>query len=139
MSPQAAALGEVLLAVPAHKRPLARVAAFVPVEVAGVGEGARADVAAKGALARVHPCVDAHVAAAAAPVVALVALDQAPVADGVEGQPRPRVPENFQGACVSEATLHKESKTMCICLLDAVESQSWPVTTLRAKKWHNAK
>lgn len=75
---QAAALAEVLLAVSARERPLARVAALVPVEVARVGEGAGALVAPEGPLARVHARVDAHVAAAAAPVAALVALHQAP-------------------------------------------------------------
>lgn len=77
---QAAALAEVLLAVPAGEGPLARVAALVPVQVAGVGEGAGALVAPEGPLARVHSRVDAHVAAAAAPVAALVALHQPPAA-----------------------------------------------------------
>lgn len=102
VSPQAAALGEVLVALLAHERPLTRMASLVPVEVARVGEGARAHVAAEGTLARVHACMDAHIAAAAAAIAALIALQRTPVADSVEGQLRRRIPGDHQGTCVSE-------------------------------------
>lgn len=94
---QAAALAEVLLAVPAREGPLARVAALVPVEVAGVGEGAGALVAPEGPLACVHPCVDAHVAATAAPVATLVALRQPPAAIAVAGRRRRSGPQRRPG------------------------------------------
>lgn len=91
--PQAAALAEVLLAVAAHKWPLTGVAALVPVQIARVSEGTRAEVALVRPLACVHPGVNAHVAAAAAPVAALVALDRSPAVVGVDRKLRgPHVP-----------------------------------------------
>lgn len=120
VSPQAAALGEVLLALVAREGPFARVAALVAVEVARVGEGSRAHAAAEGALARVHPRVDAHVAAAAAPIATLVALERAAVVDGVEARLRPLVPGNYQGNCAT-ATI--------ISMFSRCEGQVWPKGT----------
>lgn len=117
--PQAAALAEMLLAVAAHKWPLTGVATLVPVQVARVSEGTRAEVTLVRPLACVHPGMDAHVAAAAASITTLIALDWPPAVVGVGSELRgPHGPgKHHHGICCTSSASARLAGLSCGLIL----------------------